>query len=179
MAPVRYEKDEVNGSPSYLGPTSPGPGKVCRHQAVPTVGCCMDDHPRSVPIGIQHGRRNVGGYVDSSPNGRNASALCTTTSPIPKGFEEPPERRRSSAALRSRSASSGTVHPAESLGRFVHRVVGSESTSKQVTHQRPRSGLSIPYKVGEHVTHLPSRTPGRFIPRCLVQGHNAVGKLAT
>jgi hypothetical protein len=179
LAPVRDEENEVNGSPSYLRSTSPRPGEVRRHQAMPTVGCCMDDQPRSVPVSIQDGRRNVGGYDDVLAQW--PKCVCTVHDNV--AHSEWFRGAARTEALVSRPveliSQLRDLHPAESLGRFIHRVVGSESTSKQVTHQRPRSGLSISYKVGEHVTHLPARTPGRFVPRCLVQGHNAVGKLVT
>jgi hypothetical protein len=101
--------------------------KVRRHQAVPTVRYGMDDHPCSVPISIQDRRRNVGGTSTSWPSGQNASAMCTTTSPMPNGFEEPPERRCSSAALRSRSASSGACTPRSRLAALFTEWPGRNS----------------------------------------------------
>ena len=179
MAPVRYEEDEINGLPSYLRSTSPGPIKIRRRQTVPTVGCCMDDHSRSVPVSIQDGRRNVGSYVNVLAQW--PKCVCSVHDNV--AHSEWFRGAARTKALVSRSAEAISqlwdLHPAESLSRLIHRVVGPESTSKQVAHQRPRSGLSIPDKVGKHVTHLPARTPGRFIPRCLVPGHNAVGKLVT
>jgi hypothetical protein len=137
----------------------------------------MDDQPRSVPISLQDARRNVGAYVDI--RAKWPECVCTVDDNVAHA-----EWLR--GAVGTKALVSRTAEPisqlwdrqaAHSLGRFIHRVVGSESTSKQVTHQRPRSGFSIPYKVGEYVPHLPLRTPGRLIPRRLVQGHDAVGEL--
>jgi hypothetical protein len=139
----------------------------------------MNDHPRSVPISIQDGRRNVGAYIDVLANW--PKCVCTVHDNV--AHAEWSRVTATTEALISRPTEPiGQLwdrHAAESFGRFIHRIVGSESASKQVTYQRPRSGLSIPSKVGEHVPHLPARTPGRFIPRCLVQCHDAVGELVT
>jgi hypothetical protein len=123
--------------------------KVRRHQAVPTVRCGMDDHPCSVPISIQDRRRNVGGCVDVVA--KWPKCVCNVHNNVAHAEWFRGAARTEVLVSRSTEPISQLrgLHPAESLGRFIHRVAGSEFTSKQVAHQRPRSGLSIPYKVGE------------------------------
>jgi len=95
------------------------------------------------------------GAFSSTPSGRNASALCTRTSPRPgasgkPGRRKPPRRR----AL-------GDRHVAQVLGRLAHCVVGSESTSKEVPSRRQVRRLSALYKVGAYVTDQPAFTRTR------------------
>ena len=139
----------------------------------------MDDHPRSVPVSVQDARRNVGRYVNVLA--KWPKCVCTVHDNVAHAEWLRGAARTKALVGRSTEPISQLRdrHPAESLGCLVHRVVGPESTSEQVTQQRPRSGLSILYKVGEHVPHLPARTPRRFIPRCLVQRNDAVGELVT
>jgi hypothetical protein len=167
LAPVGDEENEVDGPASYLRSTSPGPVEVRRHQAVPTVRCCMDDHPHSTPVRVQDGGRSVGRYVDVLA--KWPKRVCTVHEDV--AHAEWVRGAAGTEAIVSRLPEAISQcrdrHPAELLGRFGHGVVRSEPTSQQVTHQRPGSGLGVPHQVGEHVTHLPAGTPGRVTPRRL------------
>ncbi len=90
----------------------------------------MEEKPRSVPIGIQNGRRNGGAYVDIPA--KWPKCVCTVHDNVTRA-----EWLRGDAGTKafvSRTTEPISQlrdrHAAESLGRFIHRVVGSESTSK-------------------------------------------------
>ncbi len=89
----------------------------------------MDDHPRSVPISIQNGRRNGGAYVDILA--KWPECVCTVHDNVTQA-----ERLRGAAGTKAfvsritePISQSRDRHAAELLCRFIHRVVGSESTS--------------------------------------------------
>jgi hypothetical protein len=93
-------------------------------------------------------------------------------------FEEPPERRRSSAALRSRSASSGTCTPRSRLAALSTEWSGrNPPRSRSLINDHGVDSAFLTRWAS--TSQLPARTPGRFIPRRLVQCHDAVGKLVT
>ena len=80
----------------------------------------MDDHPGSVPVSVQYGGRNLGGYVDIFPEW----AKCVSTVHDNVAQAEWLRGPAGTEALVSRSTESISQlrnrHIAEPHGRFAH-----------------------------------------------------------
>jgi hypothetical protein len=139
----------------------------------------MDDHSTSPPVGLQHGRRVGWGRIHIEPD--RPQGVSTVYEDITQAHRRG-ETRGTESPLRRHAESIGQLrdgHVTETLGGLAHRSVRSQSTSKDVTRHRQGRRLSPAHKMGEHVAHPPTRTPGGGVPRRLIERLNPVGEPAT
>ncbi len=159
LASIGHQKYEVDGLPSHLRSLSSHPSKIGRDQAATPLRFGMDDHSTSLPEGVQH-RDRVGWrriHIETErPEGiRAVHEDISQTHRLG-------ESRRTEASLARIAESISQLrdrHVTEALRRRAHGSVWFQPSPKDVAHHRPKRPLGTSHKVGEHVAHLPTRTP--------------------
>ena len=177
LASVRHQKHEVYGFASHFGTASLGPIEVRRHQAATPLRFGMDEHSTSPPIGVQD--KGHGGWRRIDVEAERPEGVSTVHEDITQphrlgksGETESPLGRHAKTISQLRHR-----HLTELFGRVAHRSIRSQSAPKEDAREREGRHFSASHKVGEHVTHPPTRAPGRGIPRRLVERFNLVGEL--
>ncbi len=139
----------------------------------------MDEYSTSPPIGVQDKGHDSWRRIDlkaERPEGvRTVHEDITQPHRLGKSGEtESPLGRHAETISQLRHG-----HVTELFGRVAHRSIRSQPASQDDACQCQRRHLGASHKVGEHVTHPPTRAPGRGVPRRLVERFDLVGELET
>jgi hypothetical protein len=176
LASVRHQKHEVYGLASHFGSTSLGPIEVCRHQAATPLRFGMDEHSTSPPIGVQD--KGHGGWLRINIEAERPEGVST----VHEDITQPHRLGKSGETQSPLGRHAKTIsqlhhgHVTELFGRVAHRSIRSQSAPKEDAREREGSHFSASHKVGQHVTHPPTRAPRRCVPRPLIEQFNLVGE---